>query len=120
VHNLDAEVPGGFDAAYAFDVIEHVDDPHAFLDEMEARARLVVVNLLEPEPGETALHRVLPITELLERAARHRVRSYHVHYARSHLVIYETRPVSAAVARWQRLRMRAGRRLRLPFRRAWP
>ncbi len=57
VHDLDRGVPAGYDAAYAFDVIEHVDDPFALLGELESRAGLVLVNLLEPEPGETALHR---------------------------------------------------------------
>src|SRR5688500_17702003 len=67
VYDLDRdETPGGFDAAYAFDVIEHVDDPVAFLERMEAAARVVVVNLLEPVPGETQLHRELPIEELVE------------------------------------------------------
>ncbi len=32
VHDLDKEVPGGFDASYAFDVIEHVRDPWTFLE----------------------------------------------------------------------------------------
>src|SRR3712207_2337898 len=39
LHDLDREVPGGFDAAYAFDVIEHVPDAYAFIGEMERRAR---------------------------------------------------------------------------------
>ncbi|MFL5913840.1 MAG: class I SAM-dependent methyltransferase, partial [Gaiellaceae bacterium] len=46
VHDLERSVPGGFDAAYSFDVIEHVKDPYSFLDEMERRAALVEVNLL--------------------------------------------------------------------------
>src|SRR5438067_9406396 len=39
------DIPGGFDAAYSFDVIEHVDDPIAFLEELEKRAHVVMVNL---------------------------------------------------------------------------
>src|SRR5438132_3672549 len=39
IHDLDGgHVPGGFDAAYAFDVIEHVREPYLFLQEMERRA----------------------------------------------------------------------------------
>jgi len=39
-YNLDREtVPGGYDGSYAFDVIEHVDDPFRFLSEMESRAK---------------------------------------------------------------------------------
>ena len=47
IHDLDGSVPDGFDAAYAFDVIEHVPDAFAFLAEMESRASLVQVNFLE-------------------------------------------------------------------------
>lgn len=89
VHDLDREVPGGFDLAFAFDVVEHVDDPFAFLAELEARARLVLVNLLEPVPGETALHRRLPIDRLLRHAAARGLRRYRHHHGRSHLVLYE-------------------------------
>ncbi len=88
VHDLDHEVPGGFDAAFAFDVIEHVEDPFAFLGELEARADLVVVNLLEPLAGETALHRELPIRALLARAVARGVVGYRLLYRRSHLVAY--------------------------------
>src|ERR1044072_1186672 len=55
-HDLATGVPEGFHAAYAFDVIEPVPDPFAFLQEMEQRARLVEVNFLEPEIGDQALH----------------------------------------------------------------
>lgn len=90
VHDLDAGVPGGFDAAYAFDVIEHVDDPFAFLGEMERRASLVVVNLLEPKPEEVEqeIHHELPIDEILRRAAALGLRSYEIHHGSSHLVAY--------------------------------
>jgi SAM-dependent methyltransferase len=90
VHDLDAGVPGGFDAAYAFDVIEHVDDPLAFLAEMESRARVVVVNLLEPAPEEEeqAIHHELPIGRIRERAARRGLRAYRILHGRSHLLVY--------------------------------
>src|SRR5919108_2256211 len=55
VHDLDREVPRGFDAAYAFDVIEHVPDAFGFLEELERRAALVEVNLLEFDPHEQEL-----------------------------------------------------------------
>ncbi len=93
VHDLDRDVPGGFDAVYAFDVIEHVADPFAFLAELERRGRLVVVNLLEPasEEAEQPLHRELPIAAIGRRAAGAGLRSYRVLHRRSHLVAYEPR-----------------------------
>lgn len=89
IHDLDRDVPGGFDLAYAFDVIEHVDDPFAFLGELERRARLVEVNFLEAEPGDTALHRDLPVGGLVAHARAQRLIYYDVLHGRSHLVIYE-------------------------------
>jgi SAM-dependent methyltransferase len=107
VHDLAKGVPGGFDAAYAFDVIEHVPDAFAFLREMEQRAQLVVVNLLEPEPGDQDLHHELPIRELLAHAARHRVRHYAVLHGRSHLVLYESAKASLPARVLNRARIRA-------------
>jgi 2-polyprenyl-3-methyl-5-hydroxy-6-metoxy-1,4-benzoquinol methylase len=53
IYDLDSEPPpAGWDAAYSLDVIEHVDDPFAFLGKLEGLARLVVVNFLEPLPDE--------------------------------------------------------------------
>jgi len=52
VHDIEGHVPGAFDAAYSFDVVEHVPDPYAFLNEMESRAKLVEVNFLEFDPNE--------------------------------------------------------------------
>jgi SAM-dependent methyltransferase len=85
------DVPGGFDLAYAFDVIEHVEDPFAFLAALERRAGLVLVNFLDEGEDDTRLHRVLPIRRLLLHAASHRLRHYRLHYGRSHLVLYESR-----------------------------
>jgi SAM-dependent methyltransferase len=88
VHDLDREVPAGFDAAYAFDVIEHVVDPFAFLSELESRAEIVAVNLLEPTPDESVLHHELPVRALLRHTARRQVISYGILHGRSHLVLY--------------------------------
>jgi hypothetical protein len=91
VHDLDRSVPGGFDLAFAFDVIEHTEHPVGFLREMESRARIVVVNLLEPVPGETGLHHDLPIGRLVMRAARRPLLLHELHHGRSHLLAYESR-----------------------------
>ena len=107
IHDLDANVPGGFDAAYAFDVIEHVDDPFAFLGEMESRAALVEVNFLEPEPGDQDLHRELPVRRLVTHAARRRLVAYRVLHGRSHLVLY--RPEPAGLAGWAASLLRLAR-----------
>lgn len=92
IFDLDREPPPpGWSAAYSFDVIEHVDDPFAFLAELERVAALVVVNFLEPHPDEEPdVHHELPIEALLDHARSHNLRSYAVHHGRSHLVAYET------------------------------
>ena len=91
VYDLDAdEIPEGFDAAYSLDVIEHVDDPFEFLRELERRAAIVMVNLLEPELDDSALHRSLPIPSLLDHAHRQGILRYRRYHGRSHLVVYRT------------------------------
>jgi len=89
VFDLDRdEVPGGFDAVMAFDVIEHVEDPWAFLADLERRGGLVAVNFLEPDPHDTDLHHALPIGALLDHAARQGLVRYRRYHGRSHLVLY--------------------------------
>jgi hypothetical protein len=95
VHDLDKGVPGGYDAAFAFDVIEHVLDPFAFLTEMERRAALVEVNLLAPVPFDQALHHDLPIRAILMHAVRRRLVAYRLLYGRSHLVLYRPEEAGA-------------------------
>jgi SAM-dependent methyltransferase len=117
IWDIEREVPGGFDAAYAFDVIEHVDDPFAFLRQMERRAALVVVNLLEPGPAERepASHRELPIAAIGSHAAASGLRSYAIHHGRSHLVAYHpgaARPLARARGRLAIAGARARRRWR--------
>jgi SAM-dependent methyltransferase len=88
VHDLDVEVPGGFDASYAFDVIEHVPDAFDFVNQMERRSELVMVNLLEPEEDDQEIHHELPIRALLRHAAARRLVFYRVMHGSSHVVMY--------------------------------
>jgi len=114
IYDLDRDqLPTDFDLAYAFDVIEHVEDPFGFVGEMERHARRVLVNLLEDDPDDTTLHRSLPIPALLEHASRRRLRSYRVHHGRSHLLLYDTVPVRGLARLRARALLRAeGRRAR--------
>lgn len=102
------EIPGGFDAAYSFDVIEHVPDPFGFLDELERRARIVVVNFLEPSPDDTHLHKPLPIGSLLDHAERRGLIRYRKYYGRSHLVVYGRDRSSPTERLWAKAQRRLG------------
>jgi GT2 family glycosyltransferase len=111
------EIPGGFDAAYSFDVIEHVEDPFAFLRNLERKASVVAVNFLEEDEDDTDLHRPLPIGKLLDHAAISGLIRYRRYHDRSHLVIYR----SSEGPRVSRLHSAAQRRLgsRLAGSRPW-
>jgi GT2 family glycosyltransferase/2-polyprenyl-3-methyl-5-hydroxy-6-metoxy-1,4-benzoquinol methylase len=93
VYDVDGHVPGGFDLAYSIDVIEHVEDPWAFLAGLEARAPIVAVNFLEDadDHNHRHPHHSLPITELLAHCEERGIitqRTYHG--GRSHFVIYRS------------------------------
>jgi SAM-dependent methyltransferase len=91
IYDLDHETPSGYDLAYAFDVIEHVDHPFDMLGCMERAADRVLVNLLEEDPCEQEPHhRALPMGPLLRHATARGLVSYRVHHGRSHLVLYES------------------------------
>lgn len=112
IYDLDREAPpDGFDLAYAFDVIEHVDDPFAFLAALERHARFVLVNFLESEPEDTPLHRDLPIARLVDHAAHRTLLHYRrYHGGRSHLVLYGRDPARGlARIRSGALRVRGSR-----------
>jgi 2-polyprenyl-3-methyl-5-hydroxy-6-metoxy-1,4-benzoquinol methylase len=113
IADVDDVVPGGFDAVYSFDVIEHTADPLAFLTILEAKARWVVVNFLEPIPDDIHVHKPLPVSSLVDHAARHPLGHYRRYHRRSHLVAYASRParpVEAAEARARRAMGTARRR----------
>lgn len=110
VHDLDRHAPAGFDLAFAFDVIEHVDEPFRFLALMEQAAERVMVNLLEHDPGDTALHHELPLKALLGHVAGRRgLRYRRFHGGRAHLVIYESAPARGLAALRSRAALMRGR-----------
>ena len=90
-HDLDAgPLPSGFDLAYAFDVLEHVEDPLALLTAMERSAALVCVNLLvDAGDDDSVLHRSLPVRRIAWRARRRGlVLDRRFHGQRVRLLIY--------------------------------
>lgn len=105
VHDLDDVLPDGFACAYAFDVLEHADDPFALLTTMERCAHRVLVNVLAPEAGETALHHALPVRRLLGHAADRDLLAYERHHGRSHVVLYGRDRAGALARARNRLRL---------------
>lgn len=90
VYDVEDDLAGDYHLAFAFDVIEHVEDPFAFLGRLESLADLVAVNFLEPDPHDTDLHHDLPIRRLLAHAERRGLLRYRLYHGRSHFVIYRS------------------------------
>jgi 2-polyprenyl-3-methyl-5-hydroxy-6-metoxy-1,4-benzoquinol methylase len=115
VHDVERDVPSGFDAVYCFDVIEHVDDPLAFLAELEQHATVVMVNFLAPTPDDTHLHRPLDIPGLLDYVEQRGLVHHRVYHGRSHLVAYRPARNTSVRSRFERRvgpwRARLGARL---------
>jgi GT2 family glycosyltransferase len=88
VHVLGEPLGGPFELAYAFDVLEHVPDPWAFLAQLEDRAGLVLVNVLEPTAGDVSLHHELPVAAILRHARRRGLVHHERLHGRSHLIAY--------------------------------
>lgn len=102
-------LPRGLDAAYAFDVVEHLDDPLATLTALESAASLVCVNLLESEPGDSKLHHELPIATIKRHAVMAGLRRYRLlHRGVAHLLIYRGGPPSPRPPVASLLRLLAG------------
>lgn len=112
VYDIDRDdLPSGFDLAYTFDVLEHVDDPFAFLRRLEGLSSAVLVNLLEPDEDEPEMHRHLPIRSLLRHAAARELRHYRIYHGRSHLLLYGSEP-GGSMARLRGSLLLLGGRLR--------
>ncbi|HVY08672.1 MAG TPA: glycosyltransferase [Mycobacteriales bacterium] len=96
VYDVDTDRPTGYELAYCFDVIEHVDEPFGFLADIEATADLVAINFLEPTADDVHVHKPLPIKALLAHATKRGLIHYSKHYGRSHFVIYHSQPADVA------------------------
>jgi SAM-dependent methyltransferase len=83
------EPPRDLDAAFAFDVAEHVPDPFELLARLERSARLVMANFLRGGEEYAEVHRPLPVRRLVLHAATRGLRHSGVYHGRSHLVAYE-------------------------------
>lgn len=106
VYDVEQDRPSGYELAYCFDVIEHVDDPFEFLAAIEATADLVAINFLEPVADDVHVHKPLPINKLLRHATSRGLVHYSKHYGRSHFVIYHaqrTDPARRLLGRLRRL-----------------
>jgi SAM-dependent methyltransferase len=90
VHDLDSgPLPQRFHLAYAFDVLEHVDDPLGLLAAMEAVARVVCVNLVDDDRS-VLHHRTLPVGEIVARAReRGLIADRRFHDDRVRLLVYD-------------------------------
>jgi plasmid stabilization system protein ParE len=111
IHDVDRQVPSGYAAAYSFDVLEHVSEPLDFLRDLEQRASLVMVNILEVDDHEHDLHHHLPVHSLLGYAAARDLRTYRIFHGSSHLVAYGPgsvgtlrRTLNARRVWWERLK----------------
>jgi SAM-dependent methyltransferase len=90
IADVDGGLPDGpFDLAYAFDVLEHLEDPFAALGALERRSRRVLVNLLEGSEEGGIHHRELPVRALLDHVTQRGLVRHEVFHGRSHLVLYE-------------------------------
>jgi len=97
IHDVEQPITDHYELAYCFDVIEHVEDPFAFLARIEATADLVAINFLEPLVDDVHVHRTLPIKALLRHATRRGLIHYSRHHdGRSHFVIYHSRRTDVA------------------------
>jgi GT2 family glycosyltransferase/SAM-dependent methyltransferase len=119
VYDVEQPVPGHYHLVYCFDVIEHVEDPFAFLHRLEELGDLVAVNFLDPDPADTHLHHRLPVDRLVAHAARRGLLRYRLYHGRSHFVVY--RSARSGTSGRRRLRSQLERRMgpRLSGPRPW-